>query len=63
MQTVFGLALKVTAYSYKKVTFNGDDARIEARSWKLDYQVSIDQLRPAAPGACAASTSFDNDKL
>jgi hypothetical protein len=53
-------------------TVNVGDARIEARSlskdsttgcWMLEFQVSEDEHRPAAPGACAASTSFDNDKL
>ena len=69
LRSPFGLRLK-------KISSNGDEAGIEAGSSyskKLEYPVSIDKPRPAAPGACLlrqcactaseASTSFNNDKL
>jgi hypothetical protein len=54
-----------TLVSFIKQTVMGDDTRIEAGSSikkKFEYPVSINESRPAAPGACAASTSFDYDK-
>jgi hypothetical protein len=65
-----GYAYEAPAYRQAGVSFigqrvTGGDARIKAGSAvkkKLEYPVSTNEPRPAAPGACAASTSFDNDK-